>query len=151
MASHAKQQRVAHAAPLVEQLSEEQLAEFREAFELFDKDNDGVISADELKHVMIFLGQHPTDDDVQDMVAEVDLDGDGQINFTDFANCLITGLDAVPDEDIAKAFCAFDVNDTGYITVRTILPLPLSRAPRQVLLTRVPGCVLRGRRATWCG
>ena len=151
MASHAKQQRVAHAAPLVEQLSEEQLAEFREAFELFDKDNDGVISADELKHVMIFLGQHPTDDDVQDMVAEVDLDGDGQINFTDFANCLITGLDAVPDEDIAKAFCAFDVNDTGYITVRAILPLPLSRAPRQVLLTRVPGCVLRGRRATWCG
>jgi hypothetical protein len=31
----------------------------------------------------------------------------------DFANCLLTGLDAVPDEDILKAFCAFDVNDSG--------------------------------------
>eukprot|EP01043_Picozoa_sp_COSAG02_P097462 COSAG02_NODE_33679_length_496_cov_1.168766_2_plen_41_part_01 len=31
----------------------------------------------------------------------------------DFANCLLTGLDAVPDEDILKAFCAFDVNDRG--------------------------------------
>ena len=74
------------------------------------------------------------------MVAEVDLDGDGQINFTDFANCLITGLDAVPDEDIAKAFCAFDVNDTGYITVRrqSCLFLYLARS-RRVLLTRVPG------------
>ena len=102
MASHAKQQRVAHAAPLVEQLSEEQLAEFREAFDLFDKDNDGVISADELKHVMIFLGQHPSDDDVQGMVAEVDLDGDGQINFTDFANCLITGRDARDKEEAGR-------------------------------------------------
>jgi Ca2+-binding EF-hand superfamily protein len=43
-------------APLLDQLSPEQLQEFKEAFELFDKDSDGVISADELKSVMIFLG-----------------------------------------------------------------------------------------------
>eukprot|EP01043_Picozoa_sp_COSAG02_P024914 COSAG02_NODE_1381_length_12972_cov_75.630700_1_plen_82_part_00 len=47
-------------APLLDQISPEQLEEFRDAFELFDKDDDGVISASELKDVMIFLGTLPT-------------------------------------------------------------------------------------------
>lgn len=108
-------------APLADQLTPEQLLEFKDAFELFDKDNDGVISAVELKSVMVFLGQSPSDEEVQEMIAEVDLDGDGQISFVDFANCLAIGIDAVPDEDIMKAFSAFDVNDSGFITADDLI------------------------------
>ena len=50
------QQRIAADVPLLDQLSPEQLEEFKDAFELFDKDSDGVISAGELKEVMMFLG-----------------------------------------------------------------------------------------------
>jgi calmodulin len=39
-----------------EYLSEEQVAEFREAFSLFDKDGDGTISTKELGTVMRSLG-----------------------------------------------------------------------------------------------
>lgn len=46
-------------APLIDQLSPEQFEEFKDAFELFDKDADGIISASELKDIMMFLGALP--------------------------------------------------------------------------------------------
>ena len=52
------------------------LAEFKEAFHLFDKDGDGTISTKELGTVMRSLGQNPTEKELQDMVNEVDEDGE---------------------------------------------------------------------------
>uniref|UniRef100_A0A669CRT6 EF-hand domain-containing protein n=1 Tax=Oreochromis niloticus TaxID=8128 RepID=A0A669CRT6_ORENI len=69
-----------------DQLTEEQIAEFKEAFSLFDKDGDGTITTKELGTVMRSLGQNPTEAELQDMINEVDemireadIDGDGQL------------------------------------------------------------------------
>ena len=51
------------------------LAEFKEAFSLFDKDGDGTITNKELGTVMRSLGQNPTEAELQDMINEVDADG----------------------------------------------------------------------------
>ena len=51
------------------------LAEFKEAFSLFDKDGDGTITTKELGTVMRSLGQNPTEAELQDMINEVDADG----------------------------------------------------------------------------
>lgn len=59
-----------------DQLTEEQIAEFKEAFSLFDKDGDGTITTKELGTVMRSLGQNPTEAELQDMINEVDADGD---------------------------------------------------------------------------
>uniref|UniRef100_A0A672ZCP0 Calmodulin 2 n=1 Tax=Sphaeramia orbicularis TaxID=375764 RepID=A0A672ZCP0_9TELE len=80
-----------------DQLTEEQIAEFKEAFSLFDKDGDGTITTKELGTVMRSLGQNPTEAELQDMINEVDadgqythvdemireadIDGDGQVNY----------------------------------------------------------------------
>jgi len=50
-----------------EQLTEEQIAEFKEAFSLFDKDGDGTITTKELGTVMRSLGQNPTEAELQDI------------------------------------------------------------------------------------
>ena len=42
-------------------LTDEQIAEFKEAFSLFDKDGDGTITTKELGTVMRSLGQNPTE------------------------------------------------------------------------------------------
>jgi len=51
------------------------VSEFREAFTLFDKNADGTISSHELGIVMRSLGQNPTEAELQDMINEVDVDG----------------------------------------------------------------------------
>ncbi|XP_066264508.1 calmodulin-beta-like [Branchiostoma lanceolatum] len=56
-----------------------------EAFRVFDTNGDGFLSAEELRHVMTCLGQQLTDEDVEDMVRLADKDGDGKINYAEFA------------------------------------------------------------------
>lgn len=51
------------------------LAEFREAFRLFDKDGDGSITQEELGRVMRSLGQFAREEELQQMLHEVDIDG----------------------------------------------------------------------------
>lgn len=50
-------------------------------FRVFDKDNNGVITSTELRRVMMNLGEKLTDDEVEDMIKEADVDGDGTVNY----------------------------------------------------------------------
>lgn len=63
--------------PAGEQLSEEQITEFREAFNLFDKDGDGTITTKELGTCMRSLGQNPTEAEIAELICEVDVNGTG--------------------------------------------------------------------------
>jgi hypothetical protein len=56
-------------------------AELKDAFKVFDKDDNGFISAAELRHVMTNLGEKLTDDEVDEMIREADTDGDGQVDY----------------------------------------------------------------------
>ena len=49
--------------------------ELREAFNLFDQDGDGKITSQELGTVMRRLGHNPTDAELDDMIHEVDTEG----------------------------------------------------------------------------
>ena len=51
------------------------LSEFKEAFNLFDKNGDGKVTLGELETVMRNMGQRPTQGDLQQVLAEFDTDG----------------------------------------------------------------------------
>ena len=50
-------------------------------YQAFDKDGSGTISKSELRTVMTNLGEELTDDELREMIAEADKDGDGEINY----------------------------------------------------------------------
>ena len=60
----------------------------RNSFSVFDKDGNGYISAAELRHVMTNLGEKLTDEEVDEMIREADIDGDGQVNYEEFVTMM---------------------------------------------------------------
>jgi hypothetical protein len=63
---------------------------------VFDKDGNGFISAAELRHVMTNLGEKLTDEEVDEMIREADIDGDGQINYEEFVKMMMCVCPAAP-------------------------------------------------------
>merc|ERR1712087_256803 len=100
-----------------DQLTEEQIAEFKEAFSLFDKDGDGTITTKELGTVMRSLGQNPTEAELQDMINEVDADGNGTIDFPEFCTLMARKMkDTGSEEELKEAFRVFDKDGNGFIS-----------------------------------
>lgn len=61
-------------------------------FRVFDKNSDGFITADELKNVMTNLGEKLSDEEINDMITEADLDGDGRVSYSGTSINSICGL-----------------------------------------------------------
>ena len=55
--------------------------ERREALRIFNKDGNGHISQQELQIIMGNLGENLTDEEVDEMIKEADVDGDRRINY----------------------------------------------------------------------
>eukprot|EP01119_Soliformovum_irregulare_P018126 TRINITY_DN549_c0_g1_i5.p1 TRINITY_DN549_c0_g1~~TRINITY_DN549_c0_g1_i5.p1 ORF type:complete len:201 (+),score=86.88 TRINITY_DN549_c0_g1_i5:314-916(+) len=56
----------------------------KKMFEIFDKDKSGTITTEEFLHVMEKMGESLTREDVEDIVLELDKDGDGEIDAEEF-------------------------------------------------------------------
>merc|ERR1712072_298860 len=91
------------------QLSEKQIAEMREAFDLFDSDGGGTIDIDELGTAMEALGFQPKKGEIKKMVDDLDKDGDGTIDWDEFMILMGGKLsDKDMKDDMVKAFKLFD-------------------------------------------
>ena len=102
--------------------TEELIAEFKEAFSLFDKDGDGTITTEELGTVMRSLGQNPSEAELQDMINEGDADGDGTIDFPEFlAMMALKVKDTDAEQEIRAAFRVFDKDGNGFISAEELM------------------------------
>merc|ERR1711998_807656 len=101
------------------QLSDEQMDEIREAFNLFDGDQSGAIDVRELKAAMRALGFEVKNEELKKMVSDVDNDGNGTTEFAEFLE-MMTGKMGEKDsrEDIEKVFKLFDDDNTNKISFR---------------------------------
>ncbi|CAD5125907.1 unnamed protein product [Dimorphilus gyrociliatus] len=98
-------------------LTEEQIAEFKEAFSLFDKDGDGCITTRELGTVMRSLGQIPSETQLEKMINEIDSDGNGIIDFPEFLMMMAKKVKDTPsEEEMRAAFKVFDRDGNGLIS-----------------------------------
>ena len=96
--------------------SEDEKAEAQETFNFFDKDRDGKISLDELKNmVMLLSGETATEEGINEMLKNVDLNGDGEIDFEEFYAAMKKDSITVTEE-LEEAFKVFDKDNDGFIS-----------------------------------
>ncbi len=99
-------------------LTADQQEELKEAFAMFDRADRGTITTKELGTVMRALGQDPTEAELQDMINEVDLDGNGNIDFEEFSSLMSKKMkEKDTDEELMDAFKLFDKDGNGFISL----------------------------------
>lgn len=93
------------------------ILEMKEAFKLFDKNGDGFINGKELGFMLRSLGRNPTEEEVFNLMAEVDVDHNGKLDFSEFT---VMMKDKMTEEDlelqIKQSLRVFDSNGDGYIS-----------------------------------
>ncbi|CAK7345400.1 unnamed protein product [Dovyalis caffra] len=67
--------------------------DLKDAFDVFDKDKDGLISVEELGLMLCSLGlkEGRRVEDCKEMIRKVDMDGDGMVNFDEFKMMMMRG------------------------------------------------------------
>ena len=112
-------------------LTEELMAELKEAFDLFDKGQTNRIKTSELPLVIRALNQNPTEAELEEMIKEVDPDNTERISFSDFTALVTKRWKEVdPEEELLEAFQVFDKDKTGYIQAAELKHMLMNMAEK---------------------
>lgn len=88
---------------------------------MFDIEGTGTIDAKELKVAMRALGFEPSKEEIKQIIADADKEGDGNIEFEDFLNLMtLKYSERDPKDEIVKAFKLFDEDDSGRISFKNL-------------------------------
>lgn len=106
------------AAQCVSQTDTKDLAN---AFKLLDKNGDGKVSKEELLVIYKeFVGGINPEKEVDYIMSQVDVDGSGYIDYTEFIQASLSKEIMLSKENLSKAFGVFDTDNSGSITVAEI-------------------------------
>jgi len=114
-------------------LEEEQVAEYKEVFMLFDKDQDGVLSFTELGTAMRALGQRPSEKALLKMVRSVSEDKlYDTIEFNEFLQMMSKQAEGDINMDaLMEAFKTFDKDKDGFLTTDEMRKIMKDRMPKK--------------------
>ena len=63
--------------------------ELLKAFKVFDKEGNGLININEMKHIMLTSGNNLSESEINNMLTEADTDMDGYINYEEFIRSIL--------------------------------------------------------------
>nr|GMC89657.1 calmodulin-like protein 11 [Ipomoea batatas] len=81
---------------------------------------EGVITLEELATIIQSLNVHPTKEEIQEMIREVDVNGDGSIDFQEFLNVMVRKIKESVSEELKEAFKVFDRDQDGFISAKEL-------------------------------
>jgi actinin alpha len=121
-----------------EGISEEQLKDFRETFNYFDKDKDAKLNKLEFKACCASLGEDVDDNDITRIFKEIDLDSDGSIEFDEFKLKYMNRLasEGLSYEGIVDSFKQL-AGDKDYITASELTSV-MDQEEAEYLLSVMP-------------
>ena len=102
-------------------LTEDEIEEIKEAFDLFDTDGSGSIDPKELRAAMQSLGFEAKNQTIYQMITDLDKNKSGNIDFEEFLDMMTARMsDKDTREDINKVFRLFDDDTSGSVTIRNL-------------------------------
>merc|ERR1712042_192512 len=96
------------------QLTDDQTADFKDAFKKFDTSGEGEIPTSELGTVMKMLGHKLNDEELEECIKMVDADGGGSVDIDEFMELMRTKTKEDQDE-VKEAFRVLDKEGKGEI------------------------------------
>nr|GMD76231.1 probable calcium-binding protein CML18 [Ipomoea batatas]GMD78202.1 probable calcium-binding protein CML18 [Ipomoea batatas] len=108
--------------PAEAKLNEEQIAELKEIFRSFDRNNDGSLTQLELGSLLRSLGLTPSSDELDTLIQKADTNNNGLVEFPEFvalaAPELLNSESSSPysEDQLKQLFKFFDSDGDGYIT-----------------------------------
>jgi len=89
----------------LDHLTEEIIAEYKDAFALYDRESPDAISTKDLGSVLRALGQNPNESELSEMQRKVDPESSGTIEFPEFLALMIQKMKEKDNEDeLVEAF-----------------------------------------------
>jgi len=98
------------------QLNEDQIKSLREKFMALDGNGDGLLTANEMKEGLAKAGLKDIPADLQQILEDVDSDGSGVIDYTEFLAATLDKRCYVQEDVCWSAFRLFDKNGDGKIS-----------------------------------
>jgi len=101
-------------------IPEEKRQEYKEAFDMFDSNKSGKITAEEIYNVMRNMGNELPLEEIKGMIAELDSDGSGEIDFEEFITFMQmtqTQEELTEEEEVIRAFQTFDKDGNGKLSL----------------------------------
>jgi Ca2+-binding EF-hand superfamily protein len=106
----------------MEELTEEQITQLREAFSAHDRNGDGRITLQELREALEKLGEEPAEAELRALMAKADADGNQTIELGEFLAFMSRRLRAAgPVDELREAFDVFDRNRDGLVSIDELL------------------------------
>jgi len=68
--------------------AEEDERELKECFRVLDKEKRGEVNTNEIRYILKALGDDLTDEEIDDMIADVDTDGSGWVDYEEFSKLM---------------------------------------------------------------
>lgn len=103
--------------------TEEQLAELRECFVLFDRTGRGFIDGSDLGRALRALGQNPSEEDVAKMLSDAKLDASGRLSPSEYLKVIgrfVLKKEEDMNDELVEAFRVFDRNDVGSVSAEEL-------------------------------
>lgn len=99
-------------------ISQTQIADFKETFSLFDKDDDGLVELSQLPLLIRSLNVYPTEAELKVIIEEIEAEGNDFIDFPEFVSIISKQIKKQPadlEEELLEAFKVLDKDKVGYI------------------------------------
>ena len=105
---------------LVKLLNPKEINSLRKQFEKIDEDQSGNVSTEELSKALKKINKEIPDEEIEKIVAEIDIKGNHEINYSEFIAATLNAKVYLNESRLLMLFKEFDTDDSGYITVENL-------------------------------